>query len=443
MENLLIAFQTDRVKDLGEKGDSFLSQDNLFIVAEGLGGEFLSEMAKDYACHVTYESFFRHLSDGDPPSAALFFALTEANEEILKEREKTGQKMAASVSVAYIEDNIMFFTHLGDSRIYALHGVELTQLTRDHTIIEEEPYMEPRLHDPRLMHALTEGLGIHKEPHINIKKFALHNKDLLVMTTEGLTKRVSNKEILRLSLKTNNLKKLSSSLIDSARKRGEDSPITVGIIRVQKRFQGPQKKVMVYSVLVLLFLLLVGSYAVKYGLKGPQDYQTEDMEAIEEKSAVSGRQKQKEPELGSKPKISPGPKPEISKPLIKSAEKQTKAQIDDEIEAFIAKWRRAWEHTAGRNGDINSYISCYSNVFVAKGLNKNRWRQDKAVKGRKKRYIRIKLTNIKISESQGDNPIEVRFLQDYRSSNYSGKSKKILLLKKEEAGWKIIAEKTV
>ena len=85
MENLLIAFQTDRVKDLGEKGDSFLSQDNLFIVAEGLGGEFLSEMAKDYACHVTYESFFRHLSDGDPPSAALFFSLTEANEEILKE----------------------------------------------------------------------------------------------------------------------------------------------------------------------------------------------------------------------------------------------------------------------------------------------------------------------------------------------------------------------
>ncbi|MBW1704984.1 MAG: protein serine/threonine phosphatase 2C family protein [Deltaproteobacteria bacterium] len=448
MENLYFAFKTDVGKDSTEKCDSFLCNDNLFIVVGGSGGGNFRDIAKERACEVINKSFFKNLSEVHSPDKALMRALDDTNREILKERKKIRHKMAASVSVAYIADDMMFFTHLGDSRIYTLRGKQLAQLTRDQTILEKERYAEQRLHDPRLEHAFTEGLGIHERPDIQVMKFALQQKDLILMTTECLTKRVSNREILRLSLKIRNLKKLCIRLIDETRRRGEESNVTVGVVRYDKFFRGQLKKVMAIFVTALLVIsAIVGYDALKYRLKGTEDYQNEDIKAVQETSV-----KQKESLSVNKVNVSPGHQAKISqtgkkskeqKAIIqKSTEQQAVATSYDEIYAFINKWKKAWENTAGRKGEIQSYISCYSDDFVSKGLHKTGWRHDKAVKGRTKRWIRLKLKDIRIVEARSDSRVEVRFLQNYRSSNYSGSSKKKLVLIKERTGWKIFAEKT-
>ena len=155
MSNLKIVFKTYTAGNK-EEGDSFLYGDNLFIIAEGLGGEYLSEIAKERACRIIHDSFFSHLSETHSPGNALTYALEEANKNILNERRKLGEKMAASVGVVYIRDKIMYFSHLGDSRIYSLHHKELNQLTRDHTIQEEDPFAKAKYRDLRVINALTD-----------------------------------------------------------------------------------------------------------------------------------------------------------------------------------------------------------------------------------------------------------------------------------------------
>ena len=478
MDNLHFAFKTDVGKDSTEKFNYFLCNDNLFIVVGGLGDEHFSDIAKERTCEVINKSFFKNLSEIHSPDKALIYALNAANHEILKERRKIRDKMAVSVSVAYIVDEMMFFTHLGDSRIYTLRDKQLTQLTRDHTILEKETFVEQGLHDPRLSHAFTEGLGIHERPDIKVMKFALQQKDLIIMTTECLTKRVSDREILRLSLKMRNLKKLCIRLIDEAKRRGEKSSVTVGAVRYDKFFRGQLKKVTaIFAIALLIISVIVGYDALKYSLQETKDYQDEAIKAVQETPV-----KQKKSLLINKVKVSPGYQAKISrtgkkskkqkitikkipeqKPTIqripdrkvtiqkipkqkvttrKIPKQKAVATSYDEIYAFINKWKKAWENTAGRKGEIQSYISCYSDDFVSRGLHKSGWRHDKAVKGRKKRWIHIKLKDIKIVESRSDDRVEVRFLQNYRSSNYSGSSKKKIVLIKEKTGWKIFTEKT-
>ena len=86
-------------------------------------------------------------------------------------------------------------------------------------------------------------------------------------------------------------------------------------------------------------------------------------------------------------------------------------------------------------------MSYYSDDFRARGLDKEGWKEDKAAKNRRKQWIKVELLDVEINEVVPGERFEVRFEQDYQSSNYSVSSRKTLVLRKEQGGWKIISEK--
>ncbi|MFC1516171.1 SPOR domain-containing protein, partial [Thermodesulfobacteriota bacterium] len=112
--------------------------------------------------------------------------------------------------------------------------------------------------------------------------------------------------------------------------------------------------------------------------------------------------------------------------------------LTEELNTFLEKWKTAWENAAGDQGDLDAYMSFYSDDFSSKGRDKSAWEEDKAPTNRKKEWIRLGLSDIQIDETGMDDKVKVRFIQDYQSSNYSGKSRKTLTLKKEDSGWKIV-----
>jgi protein phosphatase len=424
MDTLQIAFKTHKGSREGKDYDSFLCRHNLFIVAEGVGGEHCGDLAKERAFQIIYESFFRHLSKVQSPGDALIYALEKANEDILSEREKLGENTAASVSVVYVKDRIMHFSHLGDSRIYSLHGGELNQLTRDHTLEEEEPFAEARFRNPRTIRALTEGLGIHERPTVNVKKYPLHKKELIIMTTGGLTTRVSNREILKLSSNTKNPERLCNRLIDLARRKGSNGNMTVGTMRLGKLSKELNHVIILYSLFFLLILSAMGGYALKYREQGPQGDQPigqpKDIQPVKESSRLHGD----------------------NTPLQVSPGQQAKGERYDNIYSFISSWKAAWENTAGENSDIEHYISFYSENFLSRGFDKYGWGHDKAEEGRRSHWIRINISDITISQPTADNQVEVKFLQNYRVSNLSDTSHKVLTLIKEGKEWKITDEES-
>jgi len=403
------------------------------------------------------------------PGNALVAAVKEANSEILRESKRVGRGMAASVSIAYIKDGVMYFTHLGDSRVYCLHDGAINQLTRDHTLLEEDPLAVKDSRDAQLMQTLTEGLGIHDRPAVKVKKFALREKDVIVMTTNGLTGRLSNRDILRISGKTTNVRKLCGALIRSARERGAKRDVTVGIIRFARFPSALRKTLMIYGSTVLVILTVVAALFVKYGLRGPEEKETElvqptiPQETIERPTPPPEEEipMEPQPELPAAPapmvaekqaKIheEPGQKEEATQELAeeppappeeKVATAFDSSIVEDDILVAVEGWRSAWEETAGKDGDIENYMSYYSDEFRARGLDKEGWKKDKAEKNRRKQWIKVELLDVEIKEVVAGERFEVRFKQDYQSSNFSVSSKKMLVLKREEGGWKIISEK--
>lgn len=122
------------------------------------------------------------------------------------------------------------------------------------------------------------------------------------------------------------------------------------------------------------------------------------------------------------------------------AEKQKPLYTDEKIIGFLDNWIGAWKNTAGKQGGMNAYMACYSDYFNAKNLTKHGWQADKFVKNSAKKWIDVKLEDVIIKKGSRADSVEVSFLQIYQSSNYSDTSNKILILKKEETGWKIISE---
>ncbi|MDF1592743.1 MAG: hypothetical protein P1P89_14595 [Desulfobacterales bacterium] len=114
----------------------------------------------------------------------------------------------------------------------------------------------------------------------------------------------------------------------------------------------------------------------------------------------------------------------------------------DEVEAFLMKWKTAWENAAGKGGDMETFMSFYSDSFTSQEMSKNEWRKDKAQKNSLKEWIRLEIKDIRIAEPVTDNRTEVSFLLAYSSSNYSDETYQALILKKEAGDWKIIKIKT-
>ena len=450
MKNIEYSFITHFKSQNFEKERHYIHQDNLFVIIDGAGRDYLGSKATNLAYTVIMEIFFRVLEKNNSPGDAIFSSLKQANKVILEERIKINEKMAASVCILYIDGRIMYFSHLGDARIYSFQDNELNQLTRDHTLREEDPFAEKRYDDPRALQALIKGLGIHEEPDIYIKKYPLEKKGLIILTTERLTERITNRDFYWLSKKINNPKKLVKSIVELFNRKGGDEGFTFGIIRYGALPKWLKKILSIYIVCFLFIIAVIGVYFIKYS-----DHDIPDKTASITRPIIVEDKTVSQPEpTAQKTSSQSETRVVVRQPIVVNIERDSSHEepalsgtesvddIFDEIHLFLNGWKTAWEMSAGSKGDITEYISFYSNDFRSGRLNKNEWASDKSRKNSRKKWIRVELFDIKISNPDKKNHVSVRFSQDYRSSNFSVVSEKVLQLEKVKDKWVILSERS-
>jgi hypothetical protein len=112
----------------------------------------------------------------------------------------------------------------------------------------------------------------------------------------------------------------------------------------------------------------------------------------------------------------------------------------DEIHQFLTVWKKAWQNTAGSDGNIESYMKLYHSDFISANLDKKGWEESKAKRNMRKDWIEVWLNNVKIIALPDNNTMQASFKQEYSSSNYSDISSKILTLKRTDGEWLILAE---
>src|SRR5687768_16535181 len=119
----------------------------LFIVADGMGGHAAGEVASEMSVEIITTDL-ADLNDLEAPDAheRVTRALRDANRAVYErtriERDKLG--MGSTVSALLLSDRRYIVGHVGDSRIYMGCDGHMTQLTRDHSLVQEHVRSEER-----------------------------------------------------------------------------------------------------------------------------------------------------------------------------------------------------------------------------------------------------------------------------------------------------------
>jgi protein phosphatase len=202
----------------------------LMAVADGLGGQ----IAGDYAAEIAVEKLATIQPNGNDIQKDLVNRVLEADLTILKEVEKNTDLagMSATLCGSLLRNDIAYWVHVGDSRLYVLRNNQLTQITRDHNMAQylldngEITAEEARLHPAR--HHLYQCVGCGScQPdsgHIDLKR-----GDMLVATTDGLNEEVSAETIASRLISPNDIETRVKSLIQAALDAGGKDNITVAV----------------------------------------------------------------------------------------------------------------------------------------------------------------------------------------------------------------------
>lgn len=238
---------TGRVRKNNEDAYGIYPDLSLFIVADGLGGHAGGEVASRLAVEtikdglVSSESFRSSVEITD----RIIEAIKGANNRIIQRASIMYdlKGMGTTIVVAKFEEYKALIAHVGDSRMYLIRENNITQVTRDHTVVEEYVRLglltlQDALYHPN-RHMLSRALGISNDIEIDVTDIQIAEGDTFILCTDGLTNMLSEKEILSAITELRpSPEKITDRLITLANNHGGIDNITVITICVEQSNKG-------------------------------------------------------------------------------------------------------------------------------------------------------------------------------------------------------------
>lgn len=207
---------------------------SLFIVSDGLGGHAGGEVASRLAVDTIRESIAPACVGHAVIRGDIVEAIKRANRRITEEVKKEPhlRDMGTTAVVVRIEGDKAIIAHVGDSRAYVIRNDVISQITKDHTVVEE--YVRIGLLAPQdaqyhpYRHILSRVLGTSGDVEVDTSNIKLKVGDTLILCTDGLTNMVIDREILYAVLDLRPFpEKITERLINLANKNGGIDNITV------------------------------------------------------------------------------------------------------------------------------------------------------------------------------------------------------------------------
>ena len=206
---------------------------NLFMVADGMGGH----LAGDYASKHTVEFVHDFLSnwDGDPESGFQFAAVA-ANQELLKKalEDPTRDGMGTTLVILSVYDDHYLALNVGDSRIYGLFDGKLTQISKDHSWVEEMLALGYIEKDSEIYHAkkniITRAIGASPEIVPDLYRAEHQNTTSFLLCSDGLTNMMPDEKIGQILSGTDDVLRKTGKLVSGADDAGGVDNISVILI---------------------------------------------------------------------------------------------------------------------------------------------------------------------------------------------------------------------
>ncbi|HWD46837.1 MAG TPA: Stp1/IreP family PP2C-type Ser/Thr phosphatase [Actinomycetota bacterium] len=234
---LVFAAATDVGRMRKNNEDSYLSSQPVAAVADGMGGHSAGEVASAIA--IEELAALRGRGPWENETAAtddLKQAILRANRRI-REMAATDRKLngMGTTLVALLEDgDMVHVANVGDSRGYLLRQGELSQVTVDHSLVQElvdDGRLSPEdaeRHPQRSV--ITRALGIDPEVEFDLFTYKLQVGDRLLLCSDGLSDVVEPAQIRKVLLRVRNAHRAARELVTVANAHGGPDNITVIVV---------------------------------------------------------------------------------------------------------------------------------------------------------------------------------------------------------------------
>jgi len=225
-----------RVRKNNEDAYGIYPDLSLFIVADGLGGHAGGEVASRLAVETIKDGLVSTESyrSSAEITERIIEAIKGANNRIIQRASMMYdlKGMGTTVVVVKLEEDNAMIAHVGDSRMYLIRKNKITQITKDHTVVEEYIRLglltlQEALYHPN-RHMLSRALGVSYDIDVDVADIQIAEGDIIILCTDGLTNMLSEKEILSaITELMPSPEKITDRLITLANNHGGIDNITV------------------------------------------------------------------------------------------------------------------------------------------------------------------------------------------------------------------------
>lgn len=236
-----LSFQSDSyavshagcVRPLNE--DNFLvePQSGLWLVADGMGGHDAGEVA---SASIVEHLATMGIATSAPDLRARFEdRLARAHAEIRRVAQERGVTIGSTVAALLAIDGRFACLWSGDSRVYLVRDDAISQVSRDHTEVQElldrgvitpdEARNWPR------RNVITRAVGVSDDIDVDIAQGELQPGDTFVLGTDGLTAHVSDGEILS-AVAGGSPQQACEALLRTVLARGGTDNVTIIVVRM-------------------------------------------------------------------------------------------------------------------------------------------------------------------------------------------------------------------
>ncbi len=205
------------------------------VVCDGMGGAAGGNYASSTAVKLISErisSSYRVGMSSNSIKNMLTSAIIAANISVYDMSQENSELsgMGTTVVVAIIADENVYIAHVGDSRAYILSDGKLTQLTKDHSFIQEmvdsgKLTPDEAKDDPR-KNLITRALGVNEDIRVDFCQEYISENEVLILCTDGLTNFVVPDEIYELT-SDKKFYEYAERLVNRANYNGGGDNITV------------------------------------------------------------------------------------------------------------------------------------------------------------------------------------------------------------------------
>jgi len=257
---LEIASHTDpgMVRSHNEDSIASVPEKGLVVLADGMGGYNAGEVASGMATTVLTTELRQMLEEHaphetDPQSgerAALGMLrqqIAKANTSIYQASQSQPQYsgMGTTLVVALFYDDKIMVAHIGDSRLYRLRGSEFSQVSKDHSLLQEQIdagmiTKEQAKHSAN-KNLVTKALGIDPAVEPEIHEYDTQPGDIYLLCSDGLSDMVSDEDIdMTLQALGANPNLAAQQLVQMANDNGGRDNVSVILIKVLRAYPAGQ-----------------------------------------------------------------------------------------------------------------------------------------------------------------------------------------------------------